>query len=69
MKNPYSVPKAMQKTYNDITALANNFCEAQLNKEYADMCRSMTAKLCRKRPSPLAKGRAQNWAAGIVHAV
>ncbi len=69
MKDPYSVPKTMQETYTTITAMTDGFCETNLDEEYADMCRLMSAKLCRKRPSPLAKGRAQNWAAGIVHAV
>jgi hypothetical protein len=69
MKNPYSVPKTMQEKYDAITALTDSFCEAHLNEEYADMCRLMTAKLGRKRPSPLARGRARNWAAGVVHAV
>ena len=69
MKDSYSVPKKMQETYATITGLMDAFCEAKLNEEYADMCRLMNAKLCRKRPSPLASGRAKNWAAGIVHAV
>ncbi|MCB8943412.1 MAG: hypothetical protein H6658_06630 [Ardenticatenaceae bacterium] len=69
MKDPYSVPKTMQETYEAITALTDGFCQTKLNEEYADMCRQMAAKLCRKRPSPLAKGRAHNWAAGIVHAI
>jgi len=69
MKDPYSVPKTMQATYDAITALTDAFCEARLNDEYADMCRRMTARLCRKRPSPLASGRSPNWAAGIIHAV
>lgn len=69
MKDPYSVPKNVGATYAAITNLTDDFCEAQLNEEYAEMCRLMTAKLCRKRPSPLTSGRAQNWAAGIVHAV
>ncbi len=69
MKNPYSVPKKMQETYSAITVLTDGFCQMKLNEEYADMCRLMTAKLCRKRPSPLVSGRAKNWAAGIVHAV
>lgn len=69
MKNPYSVPKAMLKTYDSISELTNGFCKEKLNEEYGDMCRLMTAKLARKRPSPLANGRANNWAAGIVHAV
>lgn len=69
MKDPFSVPKTMQETYDTITALTDGFCQAKLNEEYAEMCRMMTAKLCRKRPSPLASGRAKNWSAGIVHAI
>ena len=69
MKDPYSVPKAMQATYETISLLTDDFCQAKLNDEYADMCRQMTAKLARKRPSPLARGRPQNWAAGVVHAI
>ena len=69
MKDPYSVPKTVQARYDEITALTDGFCQAKLNEEYAEQCRLMTAKLCRKRPSPLASGRAKNWAAGIVHAV
>lgn len=69
MKDPYSVPKAMQATYETISLLTDDFCQAKLNDEYADLCRQMTAKLARKRPSPLARGRPQNWAAGVVHAV
>lgn len=69
MKKSYSVPRKMRETYETITALTDSFCQEKLNEEYADMCRLMTAKLCRKRPSPLANGRANNWAAGIVHAI
>lgn len=69
MKDPYSVPKTMQATYDAITALTDDFCRPKLNEEYADMCRQMTAKLCRKRPSPLTSGRPKNWAAGIIHAI
>ena len=69
MKDLYAVPKTMRETYEAVTALTDGFCEAKLNEEYADMCRQMTAKLCRKRPSPLASGRAKNWAAGIIHAI
>lgn len=69
MKDPYAVPKAMQETYEAITALTDGFCQAKLNEEYGDMCRQLTAHLCRKRPSPLAGGRVRNWAAGIVHVI
>ena len=69
MKDPYAVPKAMQETYTAITTLTDVFCQTKLNEEYADMCRQLTAHLCRKRPSPLVNGRAKNWAAGIIHVI
>ena len=69
MKNPISVPKAMQEKFVDVTHLTDNFCQEKLNEEYAEMCRLMTAKLCRKRPSPLAKGQTKIWAAGVIHAI
>jgi hypothetical protein len=69
VKDPYSVPKNMEERYTAVTALTDNFCREKLNEEYADMCRQMAAKLCRKRPSPLARGQLENWAAGIIHAI
>jgi hypothetical protein len=33
------------------------------------LCRQLTATLCRKRPSPVVTGKANVWAAGIVHAL
>jgi Domain of unknown function (DUF6398) len=61
-----SVPKAMQATYDAITALTDAFCRDHLNEEYRDLARAMTAALCRKRPSPLASGP-RTWACGIIH--
>ncbi len=40
-----------------------------LNAEYRDFCRRLTAKLCRKRPSPLLTGKPNTWACGIVYAL
>ena len=52
------VPKQMQSTFDAITALTDEFCREKLNEEYAQLVRQVTAALCRKRPSPLTKGRA-----------
>ena len=62
-------PKQMQSTFDAIVALTDAFCVAHLNEEYAQLARQATATLCRKRPSPLAKGRANTWACGIVYAL
>jgi len=63
-----SVPAKMRDRYDEIAGLIESFCRDRLNSEYADVCRKMTAALCRKRPSPVARGKAESWAAGIVQA-
>lgn len=63
------VPKIMQAKYNEITALTDAVCNEHLNTEYASLARKLTAKLARKRPSPLVSGRANSWACGIVYAL
>ena len=63
------VPKQMQSKFEEITALTDAFCSAHLNSEYGSMSRKLTAALCRKRPSPLVRGKAKTWAAGVVHAL
>lgn len=63
------VPKQMQATFDAIVALTDTFCEKHLNDEYAQLARQVTTTLCRKRPSPLVKGRANTWACGIVYAL
>ena len=64
-----SVPKKMQARYDEIVTLTDAFCQAHLTDEYAQLCRKLAAKLSRKRPSPLARGRAKSWAAGILYTI
>ena len=64
-----SVPQKMRPIYDEIVGLTDAFCAAHLNEEYAQVCRALTAKLSRKRPSPLESGRANTWAAAIVHTI
>ncbi len=64
-----SVPKEMQERFDEITRLTDAFSQERLNEEYAQLCRELTATLCRKRPSPLLRGNAKTWACGIVHAL
>src|SRR6266581_2666153 len=59
-----NVPKEMQARFDEITQLTDAFSDAYLNDEYADLCRQLTATLCRKRPSPLMRGKAATWACG-----
>jgi Domain of unknown function (DUF6398) len=62
-----SVPKTMLATYDAIVALTDTFCRHNLNDEYRDLARTMTAALCRKRPSPLTSGQQRTWACGIIY--
>ena len=61
------VPQSMQSLYDEITTITDTFCREDLNGDYAELARKMTATLARKRPSPLVKGRAKGWAAGILY--
>lgn len=63
------IPQIMQARYEEITSLTDAVCRSHLNDEYAEMIRKMAATLARKRPSPLAGGRANVWACGIAYSV
>ncbi|MHB0979269.1 MAG: DUF6398 domain-containing protein [Thermoleophilia bacterium] len=66
---PYRVPRAMRARYEAIIGITDRFCKENLNEEYAELSRKLTAALSRKRPSPLNTGRERSWAAGIIYAL
>ena len=59
----------MRAKFEEIVAITDRVCQEYLDEEYAQLARYATAALCRKRPSPLARGRADIWACGIVYAL
>jgi len=59
----------MQSTFEAVIALTDSFCTEYLNDEYRQLARQVTAALCRKRPSPLARGKPASWACGVVYAL
>ena len=63
------VPKTMAWKYNEIAKIISDFADEMLNDEYKEISLRALEKLCRKRPSPLMKGKPQNWACGIVYAI
>jgi hypothetical protein len=69
MKKSERVPAQMQEKFDCITKETDAFCKQYLNSEYKKLIRLAIAALCRKRPSPLLKGKENSWAAGIVHAL
>ena len=61
------VPQTMRPVFDGIVGLTDEFCNAHLSEEYAQMARQ--AALARKRPSPLTRGRRNAWACGSIHAI
>jgi len=68
-KQSESVPASMQATYSAIVNLTDAICNQHLNSEYAALSRRLAAALARKRPSPIARGKPEIWACGIVYAL
>jgi hypothetical protein len=64
-----SIPQQMRPTYATIVNLTDAVCKEHLNEEYADLCRRLAGALARKRPSPLARGKLEVWACGIVYTI
>lgn len=63
------IAEDVQPAFEEIAGLVDDFCRKHLNGEYAELCRELTEKLARKRPSPLVGGRPNTWACGIVRTI
>ncbi|MDR2387966.1 MAG: DUF6398 domain-containing protein [Deltaproteobacteria bacterium] len=63
------VPAPLADRYNQIADYVCQFCQAKSNEVFQTVCLSALGKLARKRPSPLERGYAENWAAGICYAL
>lgn len=64
-----AVPLRLRERVAAITAIIDLVCEQHLDDEYAALCRTLTVRLARKRPSPLDRGEPRIWAAGVVYTV
>lgn len=69
MNDNQKVPKAMQQVFDAVAAIIDDFCLKHLNEEYAQVSRALAAALCRKRPSPLVKGKPEQWACAAVYVI
>ena len=63
------VPAALRARVGEITVLTDAMCASRLDSGYRELCRRLVAKLARKRPSPIERGEARVWAAGVIYAV
>ena len=62
-------PDDVQPVFDVISKMVDDFCRDHLNEEYAILCRNLTEKLARKRPSPLVSGKPNTWACGIIRTI
>jgi hypothetical protein len=63
------IPSAMRDRAQAIIDITDGACHEHLDDEYGQLARRLVARLARKRPSPLARGDARIWAAGVVYAI
>jgi len=63
------IPDNVKPVVDVISNLTDDFCREHLNEEYALLCRNLTEKLARKRPSPLVNGKPNTWACGIIRTI
>lgn len=63
------IPQALRPRYDALVKLIDAVCREHLTEEYAQLCRRMAVALCRAQPSPVARGRPESWACGIVYAI
>ncbi|MBI4673310.1 MAG: hypothetical protein HY741_16790 [Chloroflexi bacterium] len=64
-----SIPESMRATYEPIARVIDAVCAKHLNDEYKTLAHQLGAALARKRPSPLARGKPEVWACGILYAL
>ena len=62
------VPEAFHQRFRAIVPLADEFCRARLNAEYADLAREMAVAICQEG-SPVLRGKPESWACGIIYSL
>jgi Domain of unknown function (DUF6398) len=65
----YRVPVAVRPVFEEVAGIAADFCHEHLDGEYAQLSVALTAKLARKRPSPLLRGDRRIWASAVIYAL
>lgn len=67
MSENLRIPIAMHETAGQVIAVTDQVCSEHLDAEYARLARRLIGRLARKRPSPLIRGDARIWAAGVLY--
>ena len=62
------IPMPFRERYAELIDIINEFCAAHLNDEYRAVSQRLAADLCQDG-SPVLKGKASSWAAGILWSI
>lgn len=60
---------AIQEKMQTLIKMTAEFCDANLDEEYKQLCEKLIRKMARKRDVPFLYGRIEIWAAAVVYAV
>lgn len=63
------IPTALRDRVATIVDICDVACDRTLDPEYQELARRLVARLARKRPSPLARGRPEIWAGAVLYAL
>lgn len=69
MADELRMPTVVRAPASVIIDITDAVCRDHLDEEYGRMARRLVARLARKRPSPLLRGDARIWAAGVLYAI
>ncbi len=70
MRTPTNIPQKYAGKYEEIADMIISFCNKEnYDGEFTDLCLHALQKLTRKKTEPLATGKNNMWAAGIVYAM
>src|SRR5918994_5767178 len=63
------IPAALRDRARQIIDVTDAACREHLDDEYGRLAGELVGRLARKRPSPLVRGDATIWAAGVIYAL
>ena len=63
------IPPKYQEKYAVIAEMIASYCDSRFDEDVKALCLHALQKLCRKRTEPMATGRNNMWAAGIIYAI
>ena len=66
---PAGIPPKYHEKYAVIAGMIESYCGERFDDDFKDLCLHALQKLCRKRTDPMATGRNNMWAAGIIYAI